>query len=124
MNIITKQSDMNQFIVEKSHSNELTTIDPKQQIIDIREEEELLGDLNRLSQKYKRYQNENNNNDYNEIIREKDFVINDLKREIDELKQKNIDITILYNTKIENIKTEHKKELYRIHSEFANRLNK
>lgn len=108
----------------------LEQLNPKQQIMDVKKEEELLGDLDMLSEKYRRFQKENintiinDNTEYGELLKEKDFIINDLKNENKELRQKIIDITILYNTKIENIKTEHKKELYRIHSEFVERLNK
>lgn len=131
--IDTNQSNINQLNIEKINTDQITSIEdnrqsisPKQQIADIKKEEALIGDLNRMSQKYKRYQRENNNNNDEcaDLIKEKDFIINDLKKEIDELKQKNIDITVLYNTKIENIKFENKKELHRLHSEFANRLNK
>ena len=52
------------------------------------------------------------------MIDAKNLIINDLKKEILKFKQNLVDLTIVYNTKIEQLKQEHKKELYHQYMEF------
>lgn len=97
-----------------------------QQLETIRSEDSVSGDLNRLSKKYSQYRIEslqpNGSNEYDRLIKIKDIVIEDLKKENELLKQKLIDLTIVYNTKIDDLKIEHKHELRRMHAEYINRI--
>lgn len=127
---------------------------PYQQINDIREEENLVDNLGRLKKKYTLYKTENrqvhhrvhnhnhnqthnqnqgqgqgqgqyqNHDDITFLLNERDMTITELKSQIDSLNQKLITLTIIYNEKIEDLKTEHKKELHRLFSEFVKRTNK
>ena len=71
-------------------------------------------------------QNNVNENDpfdsmMDEMIDAKNLIINDQKKEILKLKQNLVDLTLVYNTKIEQLKQEHKKELYYQYMEFMKR---
>ena len=60
---------------------------------------------------------------YTELIESKNDTINDLKQEIGKLKQKITDLTILYNTKIEQLRQEHMRELHNQHKEFMKKIS-
>ena len=98
-----------------------------EQLETIRSEDNVNDDLNRLSRKYSYYQTESirpngSTNEYIKIIKIKDIQLDDLKKENEFLKQKLIDLTIVYNTKIDNIKIEHEHELRRMHAQYITRI--
>lgn len=53
-----------------------------------------------------------------EMISAKNLIIDDQKKEILKLKRELVDLTLIYNTKIEQLKQEHKKELYNQYMEY------
>jgi len=57
-----------------------------------------------------------------ELVESKNDIINELKQEILRLKQEIVDLTLLYNLKIENLRQDHKKELYAQYKEFLKKL--
>jgi len=59
---------------------------------------------------------------YEELIMTKNIEIDDLKNEILVLKQKFVDISLLYNSKIECLRQDHRKELHSQHKKFMERL--
>lgn len=96
---------------------------------EIKNEEDILNNFNIVSKKYQQYQNNqsnqtnrNTNNLYNEIINSKEVIINDLKIDINNLNQKLINLTFLYNDKIEQLRIEQKKELYLLHAEYIKKI--
>jgi hypothetical protein len=110
-------------------------IDPSQQIYHEKNTESLLTDLAILSNKYKRYNDEQNKtyghkindrvkekNPLSEIIVSKDEQISNLKIEIDKLKQELIDTTIAYNLKLEQLRSDHRNDLQRQYLEFMKKL--
>jgi hypothetical protein len=107
-------------------------IDPLQQIEKEKNNEIMIGNLERLSKKYQRYNQEHINiqkepnghakDSFVELIETKDDLINSLQNEINMLKQQLVDTTIIYNTKIEQLRSEHTQELHRLHISFAERL--
>jgi DNA repair ATPase RecN len=104
-------------------------IDPVDQFVEINKKEDLLDDLDRLTKKYNMY-NENgkkydpNLDEYSKMIKVRDTIIEEMKTEIALLKQQMMDITFQYNEKIEMLRTEHRKELHRLHTEYVKRINK
>ncbi|VBB18504.1 hypothetical protein YASMINEVIRUS_967 [Yasminevirus sp. GU-2018] len=101
-------------------------ITPHQQIRDIREEELLVGSLTRLEKKYAMYKTETNQprDEISLMLEERDSTIRELRSEIELLNQRLVDLSVAYNMKIEEQKTEHKQELHRLHAEFVKRTNK
>jgi len=97
-----------------------------EQLETIRSEDNVNDNLNRLSKKYSHYQTESlcsrGSNEYDRLIKIKDIQLDDLKKENEFLKQKLIDLTIVYNTKIDDIKIEHKHELRRMHAQYITRI--
>lgn len=55
---------------------------------------------------------------YSELLESKNDTIYDLQQEIKKLKQNILDLTILYNTKIEHLHQEHTRELHEQYEEF------
>jgi hypothetical protein len=58
------------------------------------------------------------NDPYLELLESKNDTINDLQQEITKLKQKIVDLTRIYNTKIEYLYQEHQRELHKQYQEF------
>lgn len=126
---MTLNSNMN----KQFEINNFNNLDPTQQICYERKTDSLLTDLTILSNKYKRYSDEQTNtynkkmngedkNPLSEIIISKDEQISNLKIEIDKLKQELIDTTIAYNLKLELLRTDHRNDLQRQHSEFMKKI--
>jgi hypothetical protein len=98
-------------------------VTPLQQIEYENNNETVLEDLERLSKKYKRYHQEhmhqNQKDPFFELLESKDEQINSLHKKLEILKQQLIDTTIIYNTKIEELRSEHRRELQRLHATFT-----
>lgn len=109
-------------VLEKSNQFNKT---PLQQIADIETEQMLDTDLKIIVKKYTNYTDKSDISEpgIKQLLREKDVLINELKNQIKIEKQKNTDLGISYNVKLENLKTEHKKELLRLHTEYVNFAN-
>ncbi len=84
-------------------------------------------ELNILTKKYQRYNEkiyDHINDPYVELIDSKDVIIKELRSKIEELKQELIDVSILYNDKIELIRNDQRKELHTQHKEYLKQLKK
>ena len=89
----------------------------------IKKDEDMLNDFNSLTKKYSQFQNNTTKKDpYAEIINSKDVMIEDLKKQLQKSGQDLIDLTLLYNNKIESLRIEHKKELCILRSEYMKKL--
>lgn len=86
--------------------------------IDVITFENLNDDIIQLEKKYKKNDNCEKYDPFNFLIEMKNDTIDDLKREINGLKQEIIDLTIIYNNKIENLRTQHKNDLYLQYKEY------
>lgn len=99
--------------------------DPIQQIEDEKHSEIASINLDHLTKKYNRYKQEFtkeiSTDPLYEVIKSKDTIIDDLTKRIESLEKQLVDTTILYNTKIEQLRMEHKNELRRQHAEFVKR---
>lgn len=71
-----------------------------------------------------RYQQEREHpiDPYEELIESKNIEIDDLKHEITKLKQKFVDMSITYNSKIDRLRQDHRKELHSQHKKFMERI--
>jgi hypothetical protein len=124
-------------------------IDPiNDQIDDLKQTETMIDNLGALSKKYNLYRDNSSRqisdreknirhdsrygkydeidnrhvDPYEELIMTKNIEIDDLKNEILVLKQKFVDISLLYNSKIECLRQDHRKELHSQHKKFMERL--
>ena len=94
---------------------------------DIKSDGSLFDDLNSLTKKYQQYNEkiyDQMHDPYIELVESKDDRIEELKIKNDELKQELIDLSILYNEKIEQIRIDHRKELHSQHKEYLKQLKK
>ena len=114
-------------------------INPICQINDINQSEMIINDLDTLEKKYNRYNNSliqknlptvykskniiKNTDPYDELIQSKNVIIDDLKKENIRLKQEHIDLSIIYNNKIDMMRQQHRKELHNQYKEFVKRKN-
>jgi hypothetical protein len=118
----------NQLQDNQLHDNQLQ--DDQYQDQDSGKEELLVSDLNRMSKKYKQYQANTLNgsgspsNPWTELMESKNNTINDLIQELAKAKQDLVDLTIVYNNKIELLRTEHKRELNFQHAECMKKIKK
>ena len=90
-------------------------------------EQDLDLDIMTLENKYSQYSQNNKqkykNDPYDELIKEKDKTINKLRHIIEELKIEKIDLSILYNEKIEMLRTENKKNLLVQHKQYIKNID-
>lgn len=116
----------------KSHNNNISGVHnvndiPAQQFMDLTAEDDLIVDLDRLTKKYMRYQEETYHDtkldEYSRLLKDKDMTIEDMKKENAQMRQKLIDLAIMYNTKIDELKLEHKRDLRRMHMEFVKKTS-
>ena len=114
-------------------------INPICQINDINQSEMIINDLDTLEKKYNRYNNSliqknlptvykskntiKNIDPYDELIQSKNVIIDDLKQENIRLKQEHVDLSIMYNNKIDIMRQQHRKELHNQYKEFVKRKN-
>lgn len=121
MNVINKVNNSNKCNKNNNINNINDT--PAQQLTDIIAEDDLIVDLDRLTKKYMRYQEDTYHDtkldEYSRLLRDKDMSIEDLKKENAQMRQKLIDLAIMYNTKIDELKLTHKRDLRRMHIEFV-----
>lgn len=111
--------------IYKSKSKNMT---PEQQIIQIDQEMFATTDLNRLSKKYESIASidiiEDGTSDMiTNILMEKERTIEELKGEIQKLNLKIVDIGVEYNEKIESLRTDHKREIYRLYKDFIKKIS-
>jgi hypothetical protein len=105
----------------------MNNLTPEKQIKQI--DAELVSDidLERLTIKYKSLatdQNYTNQDHIYKIINENQKTIEALKKQIVDLSSKITDLGVEYNEKLENMRTKHRKEIYRLHNHFTTKLAK
>lgn len=59
---------------------------------------------------------------YEELIESKNITIDELKHENAHLKQKLVDLSILYNSKLDNLRQEHRISLHQQHKKFIEKI--
>ena len=98
--------------------NHLTS---NKQYNDILNDDILTSDLDILANKYDNYQ-KNKKGPYIDLVESKNKIIDDLKNDIKKLKQELIDMSVNYNSKIEQLRIEHKRELNIQHHEYMKKI--
>lgn len=86
------------------------------------DEEDIKYDITKLENKYNNLQNDTQTNPYAKLLQTKDDMINILKDEIEDLKNKLTERAIEYNKKLENLRTEHKNEMASHHKKYIKKL--
>jgi len=105
--------------VDLSYS--ITDKNVNKQRLTIYKEDEMTNNLISLTKKYQQPQNVKND-PYDQLMETKDVLIEDLKKEIIRLDRELVDLTIIYNEKIEQQRFEHKKELQKLRREYVKKI--